>query len=209
MAHQENGPYSVLLVSGSEKGTAFFQKLLSPRLFAPVKAVRDAGEARRLLVSLDFSLVLINTPLPDEFGDQLAADLDSGYGCGVLLAVKAEMYEQLADKLADTGVLCLARPCSAQAVYRSVRLLAVMQQRIQALRTRLQGMQGKMEELRLVERAKWALAERLQLSEEQAHRAIEKRAMDGRITRRQAAEDILRQYGTSPAVRDGKETEYV
>ena len=45
-----------------------------------------------------------------------------------------------------------------------------------------------------MERAKYVLIEHLGFSEEQAHRYIEKQAMDRRMTRRGIAEGILNTY---------------
>ena len=50
----------------------------------------------------------------------------------------------------------------------------------------------KMEEIRLVNRAKWLLIERRNMDEPTAHRYIEKQAMDRCITRRAVAEEILK-----------------
>ena len=51
-----------------------------------------------------------------------------------------------------------------------------------------------MEEIRIVNKAKWALIENLKMSEEDAHRYIEKQAMDERTTKRIIAENIIRTY---------------
>ena len=51
-----------------------------------------------------------------------------------------------------------------------------------------------MEEIRMVNRAKWLLIEQLKMTEQQAHRYIEKQAMDRCITRRAVAEQILATY---------------
>ncbi|MEF2823148.1 MAG: ANTAR domain-containing protein [Oscillospiraceae bacterium] len=48
-----------------------------------------------------------------------------------------------------------------------------------------------MEELQLISRAKAVLIEYLKLTEPQAHRYIEKQAMDRCVTRRSVAEEIL------------------
>ena len=55
-------------------------------------------------------------------------------------------------------------------------------------------LEEKMEEIRLVNRAKWLLIDKEEMTEPQAHRAIEKRAMDRCLTRRQVAEDIISSY---------------
>ena len=52
----------------------------------------------------------------------------------------------------------------------------------------------KMEEIRLVNRAKWLLIECLSMTEADAHRYIEKTAMDTGSKRREVAESIIRTY---------------
>jgi len=56
--------------------------------------------------------------------------------------------------------------------------------------------QNKIEEVRLIDRAKSVLIQYLKLTEPQAHRFIEKRAMDMRMTRKEVAESILKTYET-------------
>ena len=53
---------------------------------------------------------------------------------------------------------------------------------------------GKIDEFRIIDRAKWVLIDYLKMSEEQAHRYIEKQAMDLRIPRIEAAKNILKTY---------------
>ena len=64
--------HSVLIVSGTQKGAAYITELLSPREFAPMTTALSGGDARRLLLRRSYDLVVINTPLPDEFGHELA-----------------------------------------------------------------------------------------------------------------------------------------
>ena len=52
----------------------------------------------------------------------------------------------------------------------------------------------KMEEIRLVNRAKWLLIEELKMTEQEAHRYIEKQAMDRCVTKRVVAVQILSTY---------------
>ena len=51
-----------------------------------------------------------------------------------------------------------------------------------------------MKEIRLVNRAKWLLIDRYNMSEEEAHKYIEKTAMDNCATRGEIAENIIRTY---------------
>ena len=56
------------------------------------------------------------------------------------------------------------------------------------------SVEEKMEEIRIINRAKWLLIEQLKMTENQAHRYIEKQAMDRCVTRRAIAENILSTY---------------
>ena len=60
-----------------------------------------------------------------------------------------------------------------------------------------------MEEIRIVNRAKWMLIDRLHLTEQEAHRMIEKRAMDRCVTRRVIAEEILADEKETPRRKKG------
>ena len=51
-----------------------------------------------------------------------------------------------------------------------------------------------MEEIRQVNRAKWLLIEQLKMTETDAHRYIEKQAMDRCVSRREIAMGIIKTY---------------
>ena len=51
-----------------------------------------------------------------------------------------------------------------------------------------------MDEIKTVNRAKWLLISELKLSEPDAHRYIEKQAMDRCVPKRQIAEEIIKTY---------------
>ena len=55
-------------------------------------------------------------------------------------------------------------------------------------------LQKKIDEIRMVDRAKCALIQYLSMTEPQAHRYIEKQAMDRRQTRMQIAQSIIKIY---------------
>ena len=66
--------------------------------------------------------------------------------------------------------------------------------RVRALLAQNQRLAKRLDEARVISRAKCVLARYADLSEEEAHRLIEKRAMDARITSREAALEILQNY---------------
>ena len=56
------------------------------------------------------------------------------------------------------------------------------------------SIEEKMAEIRLVNKAKWILISELTMSEPEAHRYIEKQAMDRCTARRSIAEEIIKTY---------------
>lgn len=193
MIFQEH-TYSVLLVSAGEKFTQTVKSLMPPTHFYPVNAVKSTGEARRMLLGTSVDIVLINTPLPDDFGVQLAIDLCARSDAAVLLVVKSEQFEDIYSKVTEHGVLTLAKPTSTQLVRQSLRALCAVRERLRRVGEKQASVEEKIQEIRLVNRAKWALIQCLGMTEEAAHRYIEKRAMDERISRREAATRVLSVY---------------
>ena len=87
--------------------------------------------------------------------------------------VKAEHYPDIEAKVTPHGVLTLSKPTSSQLFAQSVRMLCITRERLGHGKENRYH-RGKMEEIRLVNRAKWLLIEELKMTEQEAHRYIEK-----------------------------------
>lgn len=183
----------VLIVSGGDKLFEYFSSLLPQADFFPITRAHNAGEAKRMLLQTGADIIIIDTPLPDEFGVELALGL-ADQSVGIMLVVKNEVYDRVCYKVEDEGILTVCKPNTRQTLYSSVRLLAALSARLRKSESKNRSLQEKMADIRIVNRAKWLLIERLGLSESDAHRLIEKRAMDERIPRRQVAEGIISSY---------------
>ena len=183
--------YSVLAVSSSLKFNESIRGLLPESRYFPVTVLKDAAGARRELLEQSYDLVLINAPLPDEFGTRLALDVCSRSGAGVMLLVKAEHYPDIEARVTPQGVLVMSKPTSSQLFAQSVRMLCITRERLRSMEKKTATIEEKMEEIRLVNRAKCLLIERKAMTEQEAHRWIEKQAMDRCVSRKIIAEQIL------------------
>ena len=186
--------YSVLLVSASEKFNDSLRGLLPESRYDPVTVIGDTSSARRLLLENSYDLAVINTPLTDDFGTRLALDICNDSGTGVLLLVKAEHYPDVNARVSPYGVLTLSKPPTAQMITQSLVLLCGTRERLRRMEQKTASIEEKMEEIRLVNRAKWLLIEQLRMTESEAHRYIEKQAMDRCVTKRSIAENIISMY---------------
>lgn len=190
----EEHVYSVLIVSASEKFDRSLAELLPSDRFHPILSARDSGTARRECLNRRFDLVLINTPLGDDFGVSFALDLTEDSGTGILLFVRAEHFPDICAKVSSYGILTLSKPTVPSMIQQSVQLLCSTRERLRRMEAKTASVEDKMQEIRIVNRAKWLLIGELNLTESEAHRYIEKQAMDRCISRRAVAEKIIHMY---------------
>lgn len=183
--------YSVLAVSAAEKFNASLRSLLPEESYSLVRVVGDVASAQRCLLERSFDIVLINTPLPDDFGTRLALDVSERSGAGVLLLVKAEHFPDLSARLTPYGILTVSKPTSPALVTQALALLCGTRERLRRMEQKTASFEEKMAEIRLVNRAKCLLIERRAMTEQEAHRYIEKQAMDRCASRKVIAEQIL------------------
>lgn len=184
----------VLIVSTSAKGQEFLRELLRDQEYGQMVFADNCGEARRKMAEDDFSLVVINAPLQDESGEQLALWAAQSTDAGVLLLVKAEIADEVSARVEDGGAMVLPKPISRQFFSQSLKLISAARRRMLGLKNENTRLQKKIDDIRLVDRAKCVLIQYSDFTEQQAHRYIEKKAMDQRVSRREVAEDIIRTY---------------
>ena len=193
MVFQER-TYSVLIVTASDSFVSSVMPLLPVTDYWPVTTVRSVSEARRRVVDTEFDIVLINAPLPDDFGMRLAIDICTNSGAGVLMLVKNDLFNDIYAKVVGYGVITLSKPTNSQMVAQNLRILCATRERMRQMQARQATVEEKIEEIRLVNRAKWLLIECLSMTEPEAHRYIEKQSMDERISKREVAENIIKTY---------------
>ncbi|MGD9569576.1 MAG: ANTAR domain-containing response regulator [Sedimentibacter sp.] len=185
---------SVLIVSSSQKGTELLSGLVRTNGINEINAANSGSQARRLLSEAEYDLIVINTPLKDEFGDNLAITITGISTSGVILIVKNEIADEIASKVEDYGVLIVSNPIVRQVFYQAQKLALACRRRFAFIKNENIQLQNKIDEIRLVTRAKCVLIEYLNMTENQAHRYIEKQAMDLRTSRKEIAQNILKTY---------------
>jgi len=183
-----------MIVSASEKLNSSLRSLLTSPDFDPVCISGSVSEAQRTLKERSFDIILINTPLPDDFGMRFAIDVSRGQSSVAALIVKNEIYNEIYSKVVDHGVFIIRKPISAMLIQQALDWMRAARERMRQLEKKTVSLEDKMAEIRIVNHAKWALIESLKMTEADAHRFIEKQAMDRCVTRREIAENILRTY---------------
>ena len=185
---------NILIASNTNSTMGIISDLLQSESFSRIVTTQNASEARRYISELDFDLIIIDSPLPDEIGDDLSLTAADKTTAGIILIVQAENLPEVGARVEDAGVFVLPKPISPEFFYQSVKLLTASRKRVMNLEDENHKLQKKIEEIRTVDRAKLVLIQVLNMTEAQAHRYIEKQAMDLRQSRIATAENILKTY---------------
>lgn len=185
---------SALIVSHSEKGIDFFANMLHSISCNKIVTVKTCGEARRLILERDFDICIINSPLTDESGENLSKDIAAKGLCQVILVVKNDFYDAISEKVEDLGVVTIAKPINRAIFWTALKMLKASANRMNRVQAENSKLTQKIEDIRLIDRAKCILISHVSMSEPDAHKYIERQAMDMRVSKRKIAESILKTY---------------
>ena len=183
--------HDVIIISSYEKMSASIKKALGNERYGMIDACKSASSAGRILLEKSYDIAIINLPLSDQPGVELAIDISDRYHTGVIVIVSSEISEDVAEKVTDHGIIVVVKPASSRIVSRATRFMCAMQDKLSGVRKKATTLEEKMSEIRIVNRAKWYLIDKESMSEDEAHRYINKFAMDKCISKGEAATMIL------------------
>lgn len=183
-------PLSLMVVDAGDKLTRGLAQLIPASECPSRRCAASAGEARRMLNAAPADLLVINTPLSDETGLELALSFSRDTTVALLL-VRAAEYPAVCRRTRDAGVLVLARPATGRQLADALTLMRAASLRLRQAVRKNESLRAKMEDIRTVNRAKWLLIGVRGMTEDEAHHYIEAQAMDLRLPRRQVAEAII------------------
>ena len=109
--------------------------------------------------------------------------------------VHGVLYAEVEARVVTAGVLTLSKPTGSAQLNRALRMLCATRERLRQMEQRQLTVEKKMEQIRIVNRAKLLLMQCLSMTETDAHRYIEKQAMNLRLSKSQVAQNIIRTYG--------------
>lgn len=186
--------YRILIVSATDSFTSAFTDLLPEARYCPVDTVTSISVAKRVLAEKTYDFVIINAPLPDDAGTRFAIDTCTTKQSAVLLLVENDIHAGIHDRVTEYGVFTLPKPISKVTMTHALNWLESARERLRQFEKKTISIEDKMAEIRLVNKAKWLLISELKMSEPDAHRYVEKQAMDRCVSRRFIAEEIIKTY---------------
>lgn len=188
----ENDVRTVIIITKDSRTSSFITDLLVPALFH-VSTVADQNEAKRILIDKPADIIIVDSG--DGIDAETAVDLSESPST-VLLLVPGQVYDQISFRVETYGVITIAKPLDRFLFYTMLKVACAVQNKIRALTVKTMKLEEKMEEIRLVNRAKMILMQNLTMTEHEAHRYIEKEAMDRCVKNTAIAENVIRTYGS-------------
>lgn len=185
----------ILIVSASEKSAKNLECLIS-KVASPSSCtlLTSAASARRALFDEYYDYLVVNSPLLDDSAIELCLMAASNTETGVLLFVKEEFFDQTISECSENGIAVISKPIIMPVLSQSFSLLKSVRGKITKLKRENAKLQTKLDEVKLISQAKCLLIEKKGCSESEAHHLIERRAMNARISAKEAAGQIIRIY---------------
>ena len=188
-------PDQVFVISSNRSLMESITQTLSAAGYPLAGSTTDAEEARSLLQYLDVGIVLLISPIGSETGDHLAKDICYiKPDCGLIIAAADEKRPLFEKRLADTLTFLISKPISKAALLQAFTHMEQALSVLLSARQKYAQLEKKLDDLRIISRAKQILISNLHMTEQQAHSYIQKQSMDMRLSPREIAEGILNTY---------------
>ena len=156
-----------------------------------VLPVHGAQEAVAVLERGDAELLFAIEPLPGGQSSPLLAMLIAEeQACLTLLTATDDPREALTQR----GIFVLPQSANDAMIRQTAALMEAARVKLRALESHAAKLQARVEDMRIIDRAKLLLVQQLKMTEAEAHHYIEKQAMDTCRKRRAIAEGIIRTY---------------
>ena len=162
-----------------------------PPLFE-LTTTSDFNEARRMATERSFNIIIADSG--DGYDTDFAINIADSYST-ILLLVPNEHFDEISYRVEGYGILTITKPFEPFYFYNMVKIAIAVQYKVQVLSSQTTKLKVKMEEIKLVNRAKMLLMSNMNMSEQEAHRYIEKEAMDRGMKRTAISEEIIKTYG--------------
>lgn len=182
--------HSVLLVTKDNKISSFVSTMLMAPVFE-VTVISDFNEARRMVSERNYTIILVDSG--DGSDTSFAIDVSDGQSA-VIVLVPSTHFDQISYRVESYGILTASKPMDAFYFYNMIKAAIAFHYKIMNISSQTMKLKEKMEEIRVVNRAKMLLMQHEGMTEQEAHRHLEKQAMDSCMKRAKVAEQIIKNY---------------
>ena len=183
--------HSVLAVTKDQKISSLISLLLVQPVF-DLKIVQNINEARLCSSEKFYSIIIIDSS--DIEASDFAIDISNSSSV-VMVLVPSENFDQISYRMEPYGILTMSVPFDQVYFYNMMEAAIAVSYKIRFFTNQTIKLKEKMEEIRLINRAKMLLMQNLSMTEDNAHKYIEKEAMNRCVKKIAIAEEVIKSYG--------------
>ncbi len=181
-----------LIVAATEELESVISEALRSAGFDDITLSQSVEQAKEFCRRVTPGIVFINLIQGGNIGlDFIKSVVEK---TAVVVLVRNSLGERVEELLVETQAIVLEKPVTRQVLNQSVKIAMAISRKMELAHRENQLLKQKIEDLKLIDRAKCVLIANLKMDEKQAHRYIQKRAMDLRLPQRDIAEEILITY---------------
>ncbi len=185
-----------LVVSASKQDLNAVVGILREENFTVISAASAQEEVKALLEKETFDLVFVNAPLKGGNALETALCAAKTTRSCVVAAINGKyITDEIVEKCTACGILVIGKPIDRHLFHHYLMFVDCLRSKMTAIINENDKLKNTVEEIKLVDRAKCLLIETLSMTETQAHRYLEKQAMDMRLTKLEIAKQIIKTYG--------------
>lgn len=183
-----------LIVSSNKTSVNFFTEMLHLASVTNITLAQTCEDAVNFVACDDYDYVIINSPLKDGLGYKFAKETATKGVSQVIFVVNNDYYEKIIADVSNIDILTVSKPVNKAVFWSSLKLAKSANHRVKIVQNENIKLKKQLQDVTVINRAKCILISYLGMSEEEAHKYIEKQAMDVRQTKRIVAEGILKTY---------------
>ena len=183
---------NVLIISSRQNSVEGLRVFLRDNFGCTIRTAYTAQQAREIIsLNRSWELVMINMPLQDESGMELAQYISEDTAASCVIFVKADEMGKIAETADKSGIILIVKPFSRQTLYQILKAVDTALRRSWSLYEETVRLEKKIEEIRLIDKAKFCLMQYRGMTEEEAHTYLEQYAMKNRIKKTIAATELI------------------
>lgn len=182
----------ILVVSSNKNASEALVNFLRDSFRCTPKLVESAYQAKTAFdADPSVELAVINSPLMDESGFELAEYIIENTTANCIFMIKEEQTEKIAGRAEKTGIIIVGKPFSRTLLYQLVKTLDIAVNRSLKLYEENRRLEDKIADIQAIDKAKFMLMQYKGMTEEEAHTYLEQYAMNKRKKKSLAALAII------------------
>lgn len=183
---------NILVVSSNKSAAEALVSFLRDSISCTPKLAESAYQAKSCLdADPGVELAVINSPLMDESGMELAEYITEKTSSNCIFMIKDDQAEKLSGRAESAGIIIVAKPFSRSLLYQLIRTIDIAVTRSARLYAENRRLEEKISEIQTVDKAKFMLMQYKAMTEEEAHAYLEQYAMNKRKKKSLAALAVI------------------